>query len=119
MKKLAALIMIATLALPATALAHAHLKRAAPRVGSTVKDAPKAVELWFSEALEGTFSTIQVLNAAGTRVDQQKQHLDAKDNAKLEVELPPLAPGTYTVRWHALSVDTHQTDGSFTFTIAP
>ena len=31
----------------------------------------------------------------------------------------PLPPGVYTVNWHAVSVDTHHTQGSFNFTVAP
>jgi len=33
--------------------------------------------------------------------------------------VPPLAPGRYRVKWHVLSVDTHVTEGDFTFTVAP
>jgi len=38
---------------------------------------------------------------------------------ELKVPLKPLPPGTYTVDWHALSVDTHTTQGHFTFEIKP
>jgi copper resistance protein C len=30
-----------------------------------------------------------------------------------------LAAGDYTVRWHAVSVDTHHTQGTFSFTVKP
>ena len=33
------------------------------------------------------------------------------------VGLKPLAAGTYRVHWHVLSVDTHTTQGSFTFRV--
>ena len=33
----------------------------------------------------------------------------------MRVGLKALSPGSYKVRWHALSVDTHTTEGSFTF----
>jgi len=29
----------------------------------------------------------------------------------------PLSPGRYSVRWHAVSVDTHRTEGAFQFTV--
>jgi methionine-rich copper-binding protein CopC len=112
-------IFTASLALPRDAEAHAMLKRASPRVGSTVAKAPDAVRLWFSEALEPTFSTVQVLDSSGARIDRDDKHLDSKDHALMEISLPQLKPGTYKVIWHALSVDTHATDGSFTFTVAP
>jgi hypothetical protein len=31
----------------------------------------------------------------------------------------PLTPGTYRVSWRVVSVDTHPTEGNFTFTIKP
>jgi methionine-rich copper-binding protein CopC len=37
----------------------------------------------------------------------------------LAVPVKPLAAGVYTVLWHATSVDTHKTEGHFTFTVAP
>jgi copper resistance protein C len=30
-----------------------------------------------------------------------------------------LAAGAYTVHWHAVSVDTHHTQGTFEFTVKP
>ncbi len=33
----------------------------------------------------------------------------------MRVGLKTLGPGSYRVRWHALSVDTHTTEGRFTF----
>ena len=42
----------------------------------------------------------------------------AHDDAKrLSVTLPPLPPGTYSVRYRVLSVDGHVIDSSFSFTI--
>ena len=37
----------------------------------------------------------------------------------MKVSLPNLPPGRYKVLWHALSVDTHTTEGSFTFEVVP
>jgi copper resistance protein C len=31
----------------------------------------------------------------------------------------PLPPGVYRVNWHVLSVDSHKTQGSFTFEVRP
>jgi methionine-rich copper-binding protein CopC len=101
------------------ASAHAFLDHAAPSVGSTLREPPSVVRIWFSEAVEPAFSTIEVLNAAGQRVDQGVVSVDPNDPAILGVALKPLPPGTYKVNWHVVSVDTHPTDGSFSFTIAP
>jgi methionine-rich copper-binding protein CopC len=102
-----------------TALAHAFLDKAAPPVGSTVHGAPPEVVLDFSAALEPSFSSVVVTNAAGTRVDRNDAHAAPNDVKRFVVDLAPLPPGVYRVTWHATSTDTHKTEGSFTFTIAP
>jgi methionine-rich copper-binding protein CopC len=35
----------------------------------------------------------------------------------MRIRLKQLSAGTYRVRWHVLSVDTHTTEGSFTFQV--
>ena len=35
----------------------------------------------------------------------------------MRVGLKPLNPGSFTVHWHAVSVDTHTTEGTFSFQI--
>src|SRR6188474_575195 len=52
--------------LPVAVLAHAHLDHASPAVGSMVAQPPKEVSIWFTEALEAKFSTIEVRDAQGT-----------------------------------------------------
>jgi methionine-rich copper-binding protein CopC len=109
-----------TLALvPALALAHAQLRSADPPVGGSVQGAPAQVEITFSEAVEPQFSTIKVTNEAGQGVDRGNVHVPGTDAHRLVVSLPPLRPGQYRVEWHATSVDTHKTEGSYTFTVAP
>ncbi len=113
-------LMVALLAsLSSPAFAHALLQKAVPAVGSTVHAPPASVTLRFSEGVEPTFSTIAVSDAAGTHFEAAAPQ-NAPDNQKvLSVALKPLAAGTYTVEWHATSVDTHKTEGKFTFTVAP
>jgi methionine-rich copper-binding protein CopC len=94
------------------ACAHAMLDRAEPRVGNTVATAPHEVTLWFTQKLEPAYSTITVTNAAGQRVDSGKTRVSG---SQMSVSLSPGGSGTYHVNWHAVSVDTHATDGSFTF----
>ena len=98
--------------------AHAHLRNASPPVDSTVAP-PKMVEITFTEGVEPKFSSIVVKDAKGQQVDTGDVHLSSTDGLKLAVGLKPLAPGTYTVIWHATSVDTHKTEGHFVFTVHP
>ena len=96
------------------ALAHAFLDHAEPRVGSTVQSAPRELSLSFTQQLEPAFSTVEVRDAGGARVDQGKARVSAD---VMRIGLKPLTPGTYKVNWRALSVDTHTTEGSFSFQV--
>jgi methionine-rich copper-binding protein CopC len=107
---------LAVFAVPMLAHAHAQLDRADPPVGGTVAAPPRAVSLTFTEAVEPAFSTIRVEDASGARMDQGKPQAGAGRNS-LRVNLKPLAPGSYKVIWKVLSVDTHKTEGSFTFQV--
>lgn len=99
------------------ALAHAFLDHASPAVGSTVPAAPPLVRLWFSQELEPAFSAVTVTDKAGNRVDRGDSSVDAKDPTELHAGLKPLPPGTYKVAWRVVSVDTHTTEGDFSFTV--
>ncbi len=99
--------------------AHAFLDHAVPAVGGTVTASPPEVSAWFTEEVEPAFSKIEVADASGNRVDKGDTHVDPADATLLHVSLKPLGPGTYHVRWHVVSVDTHHTQGEFTFTVGP
>jgi methionine-rich copper-binding protein CopC len=115
---LLALALLGSGAISAQAEAHAFPTKASPPAGSTVP-APKTVDIAFTEAVEPSFSSIVVQDAKGQRVDTDNLHAASADGLRLEVGLKTLAPGTYTVTWHVTSVDTHKTQGSFTFTVQP
>jgi copper resistance protein C len=97
--------------------AHAFLKDAQPGVGSTVQTSPSEVRVRFTENIEPAFSSIQVLDASGKEVDKRDLHLDRSDHALLHVSLRRLGAGIYKVVWRVVSVDTHVTNGSFTFQV--
>lgn len=96
------------------AQAHAFLDHASPLVGSTVQTAPRELTLSFTQNLEPAFSTVQVVGPSGPRVDQGKPRISGNT---MRIAIKAAGAGTYRVRWHALSVDTHTTQGSFTFTV--
>jgi hypothetical protein len=95
------------------------LQHAIPPVGGTVAEAPGEVELTFSEGVEPMFCTLVVQDATGAREDSGALHLVAGNPRRLAVAVKPLVPGVYTVTWHATSVDTHRTEGTFHFTVGP
>ncbi len=104
-------IFVVALATPA-ARAHAFLDQATPAAGSTVAAAPHELSLSFTQNLEPSFSTVEVTGPNGARVDQGKPQISGNT---MRIGLKASGPGAYHVHWHALSVDTHTTQGSFTF----
>jgi methionine-rich copper-binding protein CopC len=97
--------------------AHAFLDHASPPVGSSVPASPPIVTLWFTQDLEPAFSSATVTNEAGQRVDLGNAQIPQGSPAELRIALKPLPPGTYLVSWHVVSVDTHPTEGTFTFEV--
>src|SRR3989442_4583798 len=100
-----------------SAFGHARLVRSQPTANAKLKGAPKIVELWFSEDLEPTMSTIVVTDQSGKRVDKNNATV-AEGNKKLQIDLEELGSGTYTVEWKALATDQHTIKGKFTFNVA-
>ena len=101
-----------------SAFAHALLEKATPAVGSTVTGAAD-LRLEFSEGVEPKFTGATLSGNAGA-VPLGKPAIDPSDNKILIIKIEkPLAAGVYTVTWHAVSVDTHHTQGNFEFTVKP
>jgi copper resistance protein C len=98
----------------AAAHAHAHLDHSNPPVDGTVATAPQEVALFYTQNLEPAFSTVEVTDTSGTRVDEGKAQISGNT---MRVGLKSLGPGSYKVHWHAVSVDTHTTEGTFTFRV--
>jgi copper resistance protein C len=111
---------LALSAVASTALAHALLQKAIPAVGGTVSASPAEIRLKFSEGVEPHFSGIVLTTHAGAAVPLGKASVDpADDSTFIAPIMQALKPGVYTVTWHAVSVDTHKTQGSFEFTVQP
>jgi methionine-rich copper-binding protein CopC len=96
------------------AYAHAHLDHASPAVGSTVTEVPHDVTLTFTQNLEPAFSSVTVKDASGADVGQGKAEISGNT---MRIELKAAGPGSFTVHWHAVSVDTHSTEGTFDFNV--
>jgi methionine-rich copper-binding protein CopC len=116
MRRLSLISIIPLLLVLETGAAHAHafLDHADPRVGNKVATPPHEVTLWFTQKLEPAFSSVTVTNAAGQRVDTGKARVSG---TQMSVSLRPGGTGTYHVNWRVLSVDTHTTNGNFTFQV--
>jgi methionine-rich copper-binding protein CopC len=113
----AAFVLAELLIAPAAVRAHAFLDHADPAVGSTVPAPPAVIHLWFTQELEPAFSWVTITDRSGASVNDGAATIDPSNKSELTVKLKPLSAGMYTVKWHVLSVDTHTTEGDFTFQI--
>lgn len=109
-----------TLLLPTVASAHAVLLRSNPAQDAILRTPPSQVQMWFSEDLNPTLSTAQVVNSARERVDNKDAHVNPADSKEMDLSLQAnLPPGVYVVVWRTDSADDgHALLGSFLFTIA-
>lgn len=99
-----------------TVSAHAKLVRANPAPNSISTSAPSQLQLWFDEPLELNFSSVQVLDAQGQRVDTRELAPVTGDPNSVIVPLKLTGDGTYNVIWKVLSAaDGHITNGVFAF----
>jgi len=98
------------------AFAHAFLKHAEPAVGSAVAILPGALVLTFTESLEVPFCKVKVTGPNGATAGDAPQTVPGHPD-EIAIPLTRLGPGTYKVIWHAVSVDTHHTQGQFSFTV--
>lgn len=98
------------------AFAHAFLESAVPPVGATVAP-PSEIRIIFSEGVEPIFCRV-ALSGPGGAVPLGKPSVAPNDDKIMIVKIDGnLTPGTYTVKWQAVSVDTHHTQGDFDFTV--
>jgi methionine-rich copper-binding protein CopC len=110
-------ILLAWLLMSPMAWAHVTFDHADPKVGSKVAQSPTEVTIWFSDDVDPSLCSIEVLDASGNRVDKKDVHVDVKDKTAVIVSVPALAAGTYKVVWRAACVDKHKVKGSFKFEV--
>ncbi len=117
------LALLAGVSITTLAFAHAHLESQLPAADSTVSS-PKELRLQFSEGVEEKFSKVSITSTAAkgkTLVEPVPEVATDRADNKVLIVTPaaPLAPGEYKVEWHAVSVDTHKSEGSYTFSVSP
>ena len=100
--------------------AHAFVDHAVPAVGSTVHGSPREIVVWFTQELEPALSTIKLQDSKGNAIAAANNNaVDPSNRTMLRLPVPPLSPGKYRVVWRVLSIDSHVTEGDFTFDVEP
>ncbi|MGE8188044.1 copper homeostasis periplasmic binding protein CopC [Pseudomonas sp. NPDC086278] len=108
--------LLGSLLAASSAFAHAHLTSQTPAANSTVS-APAELRLVFSEGVEATFTKV-TLSKDGANVPVKNLATEGSDKKTLIVTpAAPLTAGAYKVEWHAVSVDTHKSEGAYSFKV--
>jgi copper transport protein len=106
-----ALVALAALAFPAAASAHATLRSTTPSFRSELKQGPSVIRLTFDQHVKVLPSSIRVLNGVGKNFAGAAR----ADGTDVVAHVRHLKLGAYTVRWQAISADSHVVSGVWTF----
>ena len=115
MKPVVLMVALAGALASSIAIAHAHLHASMPVNNSVVAEAPKKINLQFNEAVQLTAATIQKGNGPATKL----RPLPAAVAKDFTLVAPLLVPGTYIVKWRAMSDDGHIMSDKLLFTVGP
>lgn len=97
--------------------AHAKLVKSDPPNRATLNIAPKQIQLWFNEEIEGSFASVSLLDSKGEPVTDASPEAVPDDLKTVVLPLPEIAPGRYTVNFRILSTDGHVVESDYSFTL--
>ena len=97
------------------ALAHAHPTDSDPAPNAVLSSAPSRVSIDFDEQIEPAFSSIVLVDVHGKPAEDVKSVVDPSNPKLMTLATAGLRPGFYTVKWVALAIDGHRTQGQFFF----
>ncbi len=97
------------------ALAHMQATKMDPEDGATVKEAPKWVQIWYSQEPDSAVSKLTLTGPDG----EVKLFVHPSDDNSLMgmVQQDNLRDGEYTVEWQAAGDDGHIQKGEYKFTL--
>jgi copper transport protein len=106
-----ALVALVALAFPAVASAHATLRSTTPSFRSELKQGPGTIRLRFDQHVKVLPGSIRVLNGVGKNFAGAAR----AEGTTVVANVRHLKLGAYTVRWQAISADSHVVSGVWTF----
>ena len=96
---------------------HSFPESEAPAAGQTLNEPPSEVRIKYDAPIEKLFAQLAVIDSNGQDLAQGAPTV-SDDGYSLTVKLPRLKPGNYVVKWRVVGIDTHHTEGSYSFSVA-
>jgi len=122
-RHLAVAVMAGSLVAALPAFAHPALLSSIPAANAAVQ-APTQVRLAFSERFVAQLSGLDIVMTGmpgmpNHRMAVSGYQFSTSDDGKTLVATfaRPLSAGTYQVKWHVVSADTHRIEGDFAFSV--
>ncbi|HLI80127.1 MAG TPA: copper resistance CopC family protein [Candidatus Binataceae bacterium] len=110
------LALVVMLSTTPVARAHSFPQEQHPSAGETLSTAPQEIRIKFDAPIEKLFAKLQVVDSSGKDYAVGTPQISS-DGIELTEKVEALKPGEYTVRWAVVCIDTHHTEGSYSFTI--
>jgi copper resistance protein C len=110
------LLMLTLTCIGGEARAHSFPEEQHPSAGETLTAPPSQIRIKFDAPIEKLFAKLEVLDADGEDHVVGAPEISS-DGIELTSKVEAMKPGDYTVRWSVVCVDTHHTEGSYSFTI--
>lgn len=102
------------------ATAYANLVSTTPPINGTVAVSPSELALRFAEALDVKFSGVKIVGPDNVTIGTGTvSFADGTKRILIAPILSTLVNGTYSVHWHILSKDGHESHGNHTFNVKP
>ena len=110
-------LLATVLSSPMMTWAHSFPEKESPSAGQNIASPPSQVVIDFDAPIEKLFAKLEVTGADGQNLAAGPPQV-SDDGIRMSVKVPVLRPGDYTVKWAVVGIDTHHTEGSYTFTVA-
>ena len=102
-------------ALPRIALCHAFVVESTPTEGAVLKTPPGQVMLRFNARIETPVTHVTLTGGHSSKRSMEISSESSTD--RIIIDLPELAPDTYTLDYRVLASDGHVTEGVLHFTV--
>jgi methionine-rich copper-binding protein CopC len=91
--------------------------RSRPAAGAVLERGDLPIDLQFTVPVDKNESTLEVIRPDGTRIPIAAKDVRQESDTSLQTQVSGLAPGSYTLEWHAMGREGYLSKGEIPFTV--